>query len=78
MRAVSSPSRRPPTVGQSARVRFFGGEVHAATIIEVAADGRSLVAETRSGERLAFALSGATARFVLAGDAHGPRLELDG
>jgi hypothetical protein len=59
-------------------VCFFGGVVHGATIAEVAGDGRTLVVVTVHGERLAFELSGATARFVLAGDAHGPRLEFGG
>jgi hypothetical protein len=76
MLRVSSPSRRPPLVGQAARVRFFGGESHAATVVEVGADGRAATVETEAGELMTFVLSAATARFVLDGDAHGPALEL--
>ena len=55
---------------------FFGGETHQATIVEVSEGGRLVSVETEAGERLDFELNGATARFVLAGEAHGPRLEI--
>ena len=41
-------------------------------------DGRRLEVRDETGEVLEFVLSPATARFVQAGTAHGPRLELLG
>ncbi len=40
--------------------------------------GRRLEVRCEGGERLEFVLNPATARFVSAGDSHGPRLELLG
>ncbi len=38
--------------------------------------GRCVIVSAQSGERLEFALSPATAKFVLAGSAHGADMEL--
>jgi len=65
-----------PRVGAPARIRHFGGGAERAVVRAVAADGRRLVVDSESGERLEFVLSPATAKFVAVGAAHGPRLEL--
>lgn len=70
------PSRQPPRAGAPARVAHFGGGFERATILAVEDDGRRVEVLCESGETLAFVLSPATARFVAAGGAHGPRLEL--
>lgn len=72
------PTRPLPRVGASARIRHFGGGAEPVTVRVVDADGRRLVVQSESGERLEFVLSPATAQFVAAGTAHGPRLELVG
>ncbi len=70
------PSRPLPTLGARARVAHFGGGFEAATVIAVREEGRRLEVRCEGGEVLEFALSPATARFVVAGSSHGARLEL--
>ncbi len=65
-----------PRVGAPARVAHFGGGFEAAVVIGVHDDGRRLDVRCEGGEELEFALSPATARFVLAGSSHGARLDL--
>jgi hypothetical protein len=65
-------------VGARARVAHFGGTFEPGTVIAVHELGKRLEVRCESGERLEFVLSPATARFVSAGDSHGPRLELLG
>jgi hypothetical protein len=59
-------------------VTHFGGASEAATVLAVFDDGRRVSVRGASGEVLEFVLSPATARFVHADGAHGPRLELIG
>jgi hypothetical protein len=47
-------------------------------VVAVREEGRRLEVRGAGGEVLEFVLSPATARFVSAGTAHGPRLELLG
>ena len=47
-------------------------------MLAVSDEGRRLQVRSEEGELLEFVLSPATARFVSAGGAHGPRLELLG
>lgn len=70
------PSRPLPRVGARARIAHFGGSLEPARVIAVADEGRVLEVLSERGERLRFELNRATARFVAAGSAHGPRLEL--
>lgn len=70
------PSRPVPCVGARARIRHFGGHVEVGTVVAVTDSGRRLRVRAQGGESLEFVLSPATARFVAAGVAHGPRLEL--
>ncbi len=56
----------------------FGGTFEAGTVIAVREQGRRLQVRGADGEVLEFVLSPATARFVSAQSAHGPRLELLG
>ena len=72
------PSRPLPSVGALARITHFSGEREQASVIAVADEGRRIEVRTVGGERLQFVLSPATARFVPAGSAQGPRLELLG
>ena len=72
------PTRPLPTVGAHARIKHFGGSVESGTIVAVHEDGARLSVEGEDGELYEFVLSPASARFVSAGDAHGPRLELTG
>jgi hypothetical protein len=72
------PSRPLPRPGSPARVAHFGGSFERATVLAVEEDGRRVEVLCESGEKLAFVLNPATARFVAAGGAHGPRLELLG
>jgi hypothetical protein len=65
-----------PRIGSPARVAHFGGSFEAATVIGVHDEGRRLQVRCEGGDELEFALSPATARFVLAGSSHGARLEL--
>ena len=70
------PTRPLPRVGASARIKHFGGGSEQGTIVAVHDDGSRLSVEGEDGESYEFVLSPANARFVSAGDAHGPRLEL--
>ncbi|HTR88679.1 MAG TPA: hypothetical protein VMG62_01050 [Solirubrobacteraceae bacterium] len=72
------PSRPVPRPGARARIAHFGGELEPGVVVEVAEEGRRLRVRCQSGEMLEFVLNPATARFVAAGTAHGPRLELLG
>jgi len=65
-------------VGAQARVVHFGGGFERGTVLAVHEDGRRLEVRVEDGEVLEFVLSPATARFVSASSAHGPRLELLG
>jgi len=57
-------------------VAHFGGGFEHGTVVAVLEEGRRLQVRCEGGEVLEFVLSPATARFVAAGAAHGPRLEL--
>jgi hypothetical protein len=72
------PSRPYPRVGAPARIKHFGGGSEPGTIVVVEDDGRRLRVRGQDGELHEFVLSPANARFVSAGSAHGPRLELLG
>ena len=72
------PSRPVPRVGSQARIAHFGGGFELGTVLAVHENGRRLEVRCEGGELLEFVLSPATARFVSAGRAHGPRLELLG
>jgi hypothetical protein len=85
------PSRPLPRVGAPARIKHFGGSSEAGTVVAVEDEGRRVQVRTLTGTPLGggqagapegelyeFVLSPANARFVSAGDAHGPRLELLG
>ena len=72
------PSRPVPRVGAAARIVHFGGGVEAGVVLAVHEEGRRLQVRGEDGELLEFVLSPATARFVSASSAHGPRLELLG
>jgi hypothetical protein len=56
----------------------FGGGYERGRVMAVLEDGRRVQVLGESGETLEFVLSPATARFVSAASAHGPRLELLG
>jgi len=73
---VLGPSRPVPRVGARVRIAHFGGGVEPGTVLAVHEQGRRLEVCSEAGEVLEFVLSPATARFVAAGSAHGPRLEL--
>jgi hypothetical protein len=70
------PSRPVPRVGAPVRISHFGGGFERGTVVALDDDGRRLEVLCEGGATLAFVLSPATARFVAAGGAHGPRLEL--
>jgi hypothetical protein len=65
-------------VGARARIAHFGGGFEAGTVLAVYDDGRRLEVRDEAGDVFEFVLNPATARFVSAGGAHGPRLELLG
>lgn len=65
-----------PRVGARARIAHFGGSFEAGIVTAVHEDGRRLEVRGEDGALLEFVLSPATARFVSASGAHGPRLEL--
>ena len=67
-----------PTGGAYACIKRFCGAAEHGTIVAVHEDGARLSVEGEDGERYEFVLSQKNARFVSAGDAHGPRLELLG
>jgi hypothetical protein len=75
---VLGPSRQLPRVGAQARIVHFGGGFERGVVLAVHEHGRRLEVRGEGGEVLEFVLSPATARFVSAGSAHGPRLELLG
>jgi hypothetical protein len=54
----------------------FGGGFEPGVVLAVREGGRRLHVRGEEGQVLEFVLSPATARFVSAGSAHGPRLEL--
>jgi hypothetical protein len=72
------PSRPLPRVGAVVRLAHFGGGFESGVVLAVSDEGRRLQVRSEEGELLEFVLSPATARFVSAGGAHGPRLELLG
>ena len=72
------PSRPVPRVGARARIAHFGGGFERGTVLAVHEQGRRLQVRDEQGDVLEFVLNPATARFISAGDAHGPRLELLG
>lgn len=72
------PSRPLPRLGAAACIWHFGGGVEHGTVIAIHEDGARLSVEGEDGEFYEFVLSPASARFVTAGNAHGPRLELLG
>jgi hypothetical protein len=85
------PTRPVPRVGARALVKHFGGDSEQATVVAVHEEGRGVTVRTLTGalhdggqaggsdgELYEFTLSPANARFVFAGSAHGPRLELLG
>lgn len=63
-------------MGASVRVAHFGGGFEHGVVVAVREQGRRLEVRCDGGELLEFVLSPATARFVSAASAHGPRLEL--
>lgn len=65
-------------VGARARIAHFGGSFESGTVLAVHEEGRRLEVRGEDGAVLEFVLSPATARFVSASGAHGPRLELLG
>ncbi|HEV3282981.1 MAG TPA: hypothetical protein VG010_02155 [Solirubrobacteraceae bacterium] len=67
-----------PRIGSKARIAHFGGGFELGTVLAVHEEGRRLEVRAEGGEVLEFVLSPATARFVSAAGAHGPRLELIG
>jgi len=67
-----------PRVDARARIVHFGGGVEQVVVVAVRDEGRRLDVRDEAGQVLEFALNPATARFVVAGDARGPRLELLG
>jgi hypothetical protein len=75
---VLGPTRPLPRVGALARIKHFGGSVEHGTVVAVRDDGARLSVEGEDGDSYEFVLSPASARFLTAGDAHGPRLELLG
>ncbi|MGO9489589.1 MAG: hypothetical protein ACLQBB_11240 [Solirubrobacteraceae bacterium] len=72
------PSRPFPQVGAPARICHFGGGFERGTVTAVHEQGRRLEVREEGGEVLEFVLNAATARFLLAGNAQGARLELLG
>jgi len=76
--AVLGPSRPLPSVGTSARIVHFGGSHERCRVTAVCDDGKRVEVLGESGETFEFVLSPATARFVSARSARGPRLELRG
>jgi hypothetical protein len=70
------PTRPLPRVGASARIKHFGGSTEHGTVVAVHDDGSRVSVQGEDGDLYEFVLSPANARFVSAGDAHGPRLEL--
>ena len=63
-------------MGASARIAHFGGGFELGTVLAIHEEGRRLEVKGEGGEVLEFVLNPATARFVSAASASGPRLEL--
>jgi hypothetical protein len=63
-------------VGDRARIDHFGGGFEAGVVVAVREEGRRVRVHGADGEEWEFVLSPATARFIVEGSAHGPRLEL--
>jgi hypothetical protein len=72
------PSRPVPRIGARARIAHFGGTFEQGTVVAISDEGRRVSVRGETGDTLEFVLSPATARFVAAGEVHGPRLELLG
>ncbi|HWX87848.1 MAG TPA: hypothetical protein VNX67_06730 [Solirubrobacteraceae bacterium] len=76
------PSRPLPRVGAPARITHFGGTSESGVVAAIHNGGRRLrvciLTGTggSEGESYEFVLNPASARFVSAGGAYGPRLEL--
>jgi hypothetical protein len=70
------PTRPLPRVGARVRIAHFGGGFEPGLIEAVLEDGRRLRVRAEGGDALEFVLSPASARFVSADSASGPRLEL--
>jgi hypothetical protein len=70
------PSRPVPRVGAHVRIAHFGGTFEHGTIVATSDSGRRVSVCGESGDTIEFVLNRATARFIAAGVAHGPRLEL--
>jgi hypothetical protein len=70
------PSRVIPHVGGHARIKHFGGGAELGVVVAVHEGGVRVIVEGEDSELYEFVLSPASARFVSATDAHGPRLEL--
>jgi hypothetical protein len=70
------PTRPLPRVGAPARIKHFGGSAERGVIVDIYDNGTRLSVQGEDGECHEFVLSPASARFVSASDAHGPRLEL--
>jgi hypothetical protein len=71
------PSRPLPRVGAPVRIKHFGGGAEPGTVVAVEDGGSRLRVRGEDGELYEFVLSRASARFLSAGDAHGPRLEIE-
>lgn len=76
--AMLGPSRPLPRVGSPARIKHFGGSAEHGTVVAVYDEGSRLSVEGDDGKLYEFLLSPANARFISAGDAYGPWLELLG
>jgi hypothetical protein len=72
------PTRPLPRVGAPVRIKHFGGGTEHGTVVAIHDGGARLSVEGEDGEPYEFVLNPANARFVTAGNAHGPRLELVG
>ncbi len=70
------PSRPMPRVGARGRIAHFGGGYEPGTIVAVEDEGRRVSVRAQDGEVHEFVLNPASARFVSAASASGPRLEL--
>lgn len=73
---VLGPSRPLPRVGGHVRIKHFGGGMELGVVVAVHEEGARVSVEGEDGELYEFVLSPANARFVSAGNAHGPRLEI--
>lgn len=70
------PTRPLPKMGARARICHFSGEVELCVVSGVCEGGRRVIVTCESGELLEFVLNPATAKFVVADDAHGASMEL--